>query len=120
MSPCPGVGVACGFAGPVVLGIDAHAHRPPRRDRLLPGVEADVPACAALPEGVAFSEKLHCASYSADGLTAAGQPDADETERMPSETAEYARPGQPGRWAAVGGGGLTAGGRCPLLPGGRL
>lgn len=36
--PAPGVGVACGAAGLIVLDVDAHAHSLPRRDRLLPGI----------------------------------------------------------------------------------
>ncbi|MFI0220249.1 bifunctional DNA primase/polymerase [Streptomyces lydicus] len=36
--PAPGVGVACGAAGLIVIDIDAHAHPLPGRDRLLPGI----------------------------------------------------------------------------------
>ncbi len=37
-TPEPGVGVACGPAGLVVIDIDAHSQEPPTRDQLLPGI----------------------------------------------------------------------------------
>ncbi|MGW8954709.1 bifunctional DNA primase/polymerase [Streptomyces sp. NPDC055709] len=37
-TPTPGVGVACGPAGLVVIDIDAHEKTPPARDQLLPGI----------------------------------------------------------------------------------
>ncbi|MEU9979549.1 bifunctional DNA primase/polymerase [Streptomyces sp. NPDC051014] len=44
VSPSPGVGVACGPAGLVVIDIDAHQAEVPSRDHLLPGIN--------IPEGV--------------------------------------------------------------------
>ncbi|MDQ0904417.1 hypothetical protein QFZ22_000402 [Streptomyces canus] len=86
--------------------------------RVLTAVLAEVAACAAVAEGAAFSEKLNRAAYTAGGLVAAGQLDAGEAERVLRETAEYARPGQRRRCAAIICCGLAVGGRRPLFPGG--
>ncbi|MEU0603152.1 bifunctional DNA primase/polymerase [Streptomyces sp. NPDC006393] len=88
-------------------------------NRVLTPLLADVAACAAVPEGAAFSEKLNRASYTAGGLVAAGRLDAGEAERVLRETAELARPGQQRRCAAIIRSGLNAGGRRPLHLGDR-
>ncbi|WP_254399433.1 bifunctional DNA primase/polymerase [Streptomyces sp. AC602_WCS936] len=80
---------------------------------------AEVAACAVVPEGASFSEKLNRAAFTAGGLVAAGRLDAGEAERLLRETAELARPGQRRRYAAIIRSGLNAGVRRPLHLGGR-
>ncbi|WNI27257.1 bifunctional DNA primase/polymerase [Streptomyces sp. ITFR-16] len=88
-------------------------------ERLLAGVLAEVTACAAVPEGAAFSEKLNRAAYTAGGLVAAGRLTEDEAVRALREAAERARPGQQRRSLAVIRGSLSAGRARPLPLGGR-
>lgn len=88
--------------------------------RALAGVLAEVAACAALPEGAGFSEKLNRAAYTAGGLVAAGHLTEAEAERVLRETAEHARPGQERRCAAIIRSGLSAGRLRPLSLGGRV
>jgi hypothetical protein len=88
-------------------------------DRALASVLAEVAACAAVPEGVAFSEKLNRAAYTAGGLVAAGRLGQEEAEDLLRRVAEQARPGQERRYGAVIRGGLSAGRRRPLILGGR-
>ncbi|MEV6385876.1 bifunctional DNA primase/polymerase [Streptomyces sp. NPDC051773] len=88
-------------------------------DRALASVLAEVAACAAVPEGAAFSEKLNRAAYTAGGLVATGQLGQDEAETLLRQVAEQARPGQRRRYGAVIRSGLSAGRRRPLTPGGR-
>ncbi|MFD3481336.1 bifunctional DNA primase/polymerase [Streptomyces sp. NPDC058695] len=87
--------------------------------RVLRASLADVSACAAVPEGAAFSEKLNRAAYIAGGLVAAGHLDADEAERSLTEAAALARGGQERRCASIIRSGLRAGQLHPLHPGGR-
>lgn len=88
--------------------------------RTLTTVLAEVAACAAVPEGAAFSEKLNRAAYTAGGLVAAGLLSADAAERALRDAAEHARPGQERRCGAIIRSGLSAGSHRPLTPGGRL
>ncbi|MBT2454881.1 bifunctional DNA primase/polymerase [Streptomyces sp. ISL-86] len=87
--------------------------------RLLAGVLAEVAACAAVPEGAAFSEKLNRAAYTAGGLVAAGHVTEAEATRTLQAAAEQARPGQESRCRAIIRGGLRAGSMRPLALGGR-
>lgn len=87
--------------------------------RALAPLLAEVADCAAVPEGAAFSEKLNRAAYTAGGLAAAGHLSADEAERVLTEAAEYARPGQERRYGAIIRSGLGAGRLRPLSLGGR-
>ncbi|MFI6005828.1 bifunctional DNA primase/polymerase [Streptomyces sp. NPDC051366] len=89
-------------------------------ERVLAGVLAAVAACAAVPEGAAFSEKLNRAAYTAGGLVAAGYVTRAEAARALQETAERARPGQHRRCSAIIRGGLGAGLARPLALGGRV
>ncbi|WP_245883588.1 bifunctional DNA primase/polymerase [Streptomyces hyaluromycini] len=84
--------------------------------RLLSGLLAEVAACAAVPEGAGFTDKLNRAAYTAGGLVAAGL--LAEAEQVLGEVAEYARPGQERRYAAVIRSGISAGRMRPLSPGG--
>lgn len=88
-------------------------------DRVLTGVLAEVAACAAVPEGAAFSEKLNRAAYTAGGLVAAGHLTEAEATRVLRDAAEQARPGQQRRCLAIIRGGLSAGLARPLSLGGR-
>ncbi|MFF4276095.1 bifunctional DNA primase/polymerase [Streptomyces sp. NPDC001536] len=87
--------------------------------RVLGALLEEVAACAAVAEGAAFSEKLNRAAYTAGGLVAGGQLEVTEAERVLSEAAEHARPGQERRYAGIIRSGLTAGRMRPLSPGGR-
>ncbi|MEV5878536.1 bifunctional DNA primase/polymerase [Streptomyces sp. NPDC052101] len=87
--------------------------------RVLTGLLAEVVACAAVPEGAAFTEKLNRAAYTAGGLVAAGLLTEQEAERALNEAAAQARPGQERRYGTVIRGGLNAGRTRPLSPGGR-
>ncbi|WP_442815245.1 bifunctional DNA primase/polymerase [Streptomyces sp. NBC_01298] len=87
--------------------------------RLLTGVLAEVVACAAVPEGAAFSEKLNRAAYTAGGLVAAGHLTETDAAGLLREAAERARPGQERRSGAVIRSGLRAGAMRPLSLGGR-
>ncbi len=83
-------------------------------------VLAIVAACASVPEGAAFSEKLNRAAYTAGGLVAAGLITASDAERALADAAEHARPGQERRYGAIIRSGLSAGLHRPLTPpGGR-
>ncbi|MFC4061854.1 bifunctional DNA primase/polymerase [Planomonospora corallina] len=87
--------------------------------RALDGVLAEVAACAAVPEGAGFSGKLNTAAYTAGGLVAAGHLARAEAERLLTETAAQARPGQERRCAQIIRSGMDAGARRPLHIGGR-
>ncbi|MEW2418673.1 bifunctional DNA primase/polymerase [Streptomyces sp. NPDC046866] len=79
-------------------------------------VLAIVAACAAVPEGAAFSEKLNRAAYTAGGLVAAGLLTPADAERALADAAEHARPGQERRYGAIIRSGLSAGLQRPLTP----
>jgi hypothetical protein len=92
---------------------------PDRQDRTLAPLVAAVAACAAVPEGAAFSEKLNRAAYTAGGLVAAGLLGEAAAEHALTDAAHRARPAQPQRSAAIIRSGLSAGARRPLTPGPR-
>lgn len=87
--------------------------------RVLATVLAEVAACAAVPEGAGFSEKLNRAAYTAGGLVAAGHVSEAEASRALREAAERARPGQERRSDVIIRSGLRAGSVRPLSLGGR-
>ncbi|MFC8920268.1 bifunctional DNA primase/polymerase [Streptomyces sp. WAC05374] len=87
--------------------------------RALATVLGEVAACAAVPEGAAFSAKLNRAAYTAGGLVAAGHLTAGDAEQALRQAAEQARPGQERRYGAIIRSGLNAGSLRPLSPGGR-
>ncbi|MFF4934221.1 bifunctional DNA primase/polymerase [Streptomyces griseofuscus] len=88
--------------------------------RVLSGLLAEVAACAAVAEGVGFTEKLNRAAYTAGGLVAAGLLAEEAALRALRDAAAYARPGQERRYGAVIRSGLSAGRTRPLSPGGHL
>jgi hypothetical protein len=87
--------------------------------RVLTKVLSEVAACAAAPEGAAFSEKLNRAAYTAGGLVAAGHLSEAEAEQTLTELAAGVRPGQERRCEAIIRSGLRAGERHPIVLGGR-
>lgn len=86
--------------------------------RALAALLAEVAACAAVPQGAGFTEKLNRAAYTAGGLVAAGRIGEREAQQALTESAERARPGQQRRYAAVIRSGLSAGRTRPLALGG--
>ncbi|MGR6924489.1 bifunctional DNA primase/polymerase [[Actinomadura] parvosata] len=87
--------------------------------RALHKLIAEVVACAAVPEGAGFSDKLNRAAFTAGGLVAGGYLSSDEARRLLTEAADRARPGQERRCAPIIRSGLAAGARRPLHPAGR-
>ncbi|MFC8453094.1 bifunctional DNA primase/polymerase [Kitasatospora sp. NPDC057223] len=88
-------------------------------DRLLLTALSEVTACQLLAQGAGFSDKLNRAAFTAGGLTAAGYLAEAEAQRMLTEAAAAARPGQERRAAQIIRSGLAAGARRPLHPEGR-
>ncbi|MEU9148160.1 bifunctional DNA primase/polymerase [Streptomyces sp. NPDC048349] len=102
--------------------VEASGGRPqgprPRQagERVLGSLLDDVRACAARPEGTAFSEKLNRAAFTAGGLVAAGHLTAGECRHLLLEAAEHARPHQPRRNVLIVEAGLRAGSDRPIHP----
>ncbi|MBG0818580.1 bifunctional DNA primase/polymerase [Planomonospora sp. ID82291] len=82
--------------------------------RALDRVLDEVLACAAVPEGAGFTAKLNVAAYTAGGLVAAGHLVQAEAERLLTDAATRARPGQTRRCEQIIRTGLAAGARRPL------
>ncbi|MFD4577887.1 bifunctional DNA primase/polymerase [Streptomyces sp. NPDC058417] len=80
-------------------------------------VLAPVAACGQFSEGAGFSDALNRAAYTLGGLAAAGRLTQDEAERLLTEAAAAARPGQERRSAQIIRSGLSAGLRNPLHDG---
>nr|WP_237694645.1 bifunctional DNA primase/polymerase [Streptomyces sp. SID2563] len=116
-SPAPGPRPVPPRARQAVLAAGGRSDAP--GERLLTGLLADVAACASVPEGAAFSEKLNRAAYTAGGLVAAGHLSEDEAVRQLRDAAGLARPDQERRSLAIIRGGLGAGRLRPLALGGR-
>ncbi|MFD0271382.1 bifunctional DNA primase/polymerase [Streptomyces sp. NPDC127106] len=87
--------------------------------RMLSALLADVAACAQVPEGAGFTEKLNRAAYTLGGLAAAGQLAQEKAEQVLLDTAVMARPGQNQRIEQIIRSGMTAGAKRPLHLGGR-
>lgn len=75
---------------------------------------ADVEACAGIPEGAGFTEKLNRAAFTAGGLVGAGQMAEGEAWRLLNDAAQKARPSQQGRNARIMSAGFYAGTKRPL------
>ncbi|WP_338704400.1 bifunctional DNA primase/polymerase (plasmid) [Streptomyces sp. Q6] len=88
-------------------------------DRLLAPLLAEVAACAAVPEGASFSEKLNRAAYTVGGLTAGGYLTEAEGLALLWDVARTARPGQERRSRTIIESALSAGAQRPLHPRGR-
>ncbi|MGA4846461.1 hypothetical protein ACOBQB_09410 [Streptomyces sp. G5(2025)] len=82
-------------------------------------VLAPVSACAGVPQGAGFSEKLNRAAYTAGGLVAAGHLTADQARAALLAAAVHARPGQERRALQIIRSGMRAGDRHPLELGAR-
>ncbi|MER7960252.1 bifunctional DNA primase/polymerase [Streptomyces sp. NPDC096030] len=92
----------------------AHPSRPAQRvfSFLLDAVRA----CAAAPSGMAFSEKLNRAAFTAGGFVASGYLSAAESREQLLAAAVHARPHQSRRSARIIESGLRAGGAYPIEP----
>ncbi|MFZ3562772.1 bifunctional DNA primase/polymerase [Streptomyces sp. BH097] len=92
---------------------------PSAAQRILDPLLAEVDACAAVPEGAAFTEKLNRAAFTAGGLAVAGHVDEHEVRALLEEHATRARPRQQARNARIISDALAAGTARPLDPRGR-
>ncbi|MFB9520294.1 bifunctional DNA primase/polymerase [Streptomyces cremeus] len=92
---------------------------PRAAQRLLDPLLAEVAACAAIPEGASFSEKLNRAAYTAGGLVAGGHFAEPQARELLTQAAQTARPHQPQRNSTIIDSGLVAGAIRPLHPQGR-
>nr|WP_308460840.1 bifunctional DNA primase/polymerase [Streptomyces sp. Ru71] len=88
-------------------------------ERALGALLAEVAACASVPQGAGFTEKLNRAAYTAGGLVAAGLLGEEAALAALTRAAAHARPGQKRRYSAVIRGGMNAGRSRPLSLGGR-
>ncbi|MEV2255968.1 bifunctional DNA primase/polymerase [Streptomyces sp. NPDC050147] len=100
--------------------------RAPRRRRSAKGAErllepllAEVAACAAVPEGASFTEKLNRVAYTAGGLVQGGHLTETEVRELLQEAARAARPAQEHRNLTIIESALSAGAQRPLHPRGR-
>ncbi|MFI7643523.1 bifunctional DNA primase/polymerase [Nonomuraea sp. NPDC049400] len=82
--------------------------------RTLEKLLAEVLACAAVPEGAGFADKLNRAAYTIGGLVAAQYLSESDARNLLYEAAGRARPNQDRRCAAIIGSALAAGSRRPL------
>ncbi|MFH8736761.1 bifunctional DNA primase/polymerase [Streptomyces sp. NPDC017964] len=88
-------------------------------ERLLEPLLGEVAACAAVPEGASFTEKLNRAAYTAGGLVQGGHLTEHEARTLLVECAGQARPHQERRNLAIIESALSAGAQRPLHPRGR-
>ncbi|MFI2620605.1 bifunctional DNA primase/polymerase [Streptomyces sp. NPDC018584] len=88
-------------------------------ERLLNPLLSEVAACAAVPEGASFTEKLNRAAYTAGGLVQGGHLDRSAARQLLLEVARSARPAQEGRNLTIIESALSAGAQRPLHPRGR-
>ncbi|MFJ5220727.1 bifunctional DNA primase/polymerase [Streptomyces sp. NPDC088354] len=113
-----------------------HVHAPPQplsaptrrrvtrnsRDRAWRALEtllAAVDACATIPEGAGFTEKLNRAAFTAGGFSQGGRISLDEACQLLIDAADRARPHQAARNRQIIKSALAAGARRPLHPEGR-
>ncbi|MET8957480.1 bifunctional DNA primase/polymerase [Streptomyces sp. NPDC004533] len=101
------------------------AARMPRRrapkaaSRILEPLLDQVAACAAVPEGAGFTEKLNRAAFTAGGLAQGGHLTESEARTLLLETANRARPHQERRNVVIIESALSAGAQRPFHPKGR-
>ncbi|MFF0219140.1 bifunctional DNA primase/polymerase [Streptomyces vinaceus] len=100
---------------PASLGLSGRQEPP----AVLLAVLGDLAACAAVPSGAGFTERLNRAAYTVGGLIAAGRLEAGVGERALADAAAWVRPGQSERARRIIAGGLAAGRARPLYMGGR-
>ncbi len=101
---------------PTALPIPRKAARrsPTKAHRLLDPLLTEVTACAVVPHGASFTEKLNRAAYTAGGLTAAGHLTEAEASELLEEAAQSARPHQIQRNRTIIDSALAAGATRPL------
>ncbi|MET9535066.1 MULTISPECIES: bifunctional DNA primase/polymerase [unclassified Streptomyces] len=85
-----------------------------RANRLLEPLLAQVEACAAAPEGTAFTEKLNRAAYTAGGLVASGHLTETQARDLLITAADAARPNRSRHSLTVIASALSAGAARPL------
>ncbi|MEV6404053.1 bifunctional DNA primase/polymerase [Streptomyces sp. NPDC003011] len=98
--------------------------RRPRRaptaaSRLLAPLLAEVEACAAIPEGAGFTEKLNRAAFTAGGLIQGGHLKEIDVRAQLLEAANRARPHLERRSLSIIDSALSAGAQRPFHPRGR-
>ncbi|MFD8978493.1 bifunctional DNA primase/polymerase [Streptomyces sp. NPDC059564] len=103
-------------ARPATAQVPRPAARPDSTgaQRLLEPLLAAVQACAAVPQGASFTEKLNRAAYTAGGLVAAGHLTDTEARELLTVAADAARPHQSHRSLATITSALSAGLHRPL------
>ncbi|MFE5614159.1 bifunctional DNA primase/polymerase [Streptomyces sp. NPDC056524] len=84
--------------------------------RVLASLLEDVRACEASPSGMAFTEKLNRAAFTAGGLAQAGHLAEAECRDLLLQAATHARPHQARRNALIVETGLRAGSARPIHP----
>ncbi|MFI5801903.1 bifunctional DNA primase/polymerase [Streptomyces sp. NPDC051561] len=105
------------FAVPTPRGRPRRAPR--AAERLLEPLLAEAAACASVPEGASFTEKLNRAAYTAGGLVAGGHLADHVVRELLAQAARAARPHQPQRNTTIIESALAAGATRPLHPQGR-
>ncbi|MBX9427537.1 bifunctional DNA primase/polymerase (plasmid) [Streptomyces lateritius] len=84
--------------------------------RVLASLLEEIRACVASPSGMAFTEKLNRAAFTAGGLAQAGHLDEAECRDVLLRAATHARPHQPRRNAHIIETGMRAGSARPIHP----
>jgi hypothetical protein len=103
-----------------IPGLLSRVRRAPKAaERLLEPLLAEVTACAAVPQGASFTEKLNRAAFTAGGLVAAGHLADTDVRDLLARAAHAARPHQPQRNTTIIDSALAAGATRPLHPQGR-
>ncbi|MFE9500226.1 bifunctional DNA primase/polymerase [Streptomyces collinus] len=87
--------------------------------RILHSIVSEVAACAALPDGASFTEKLNRAAYTAGGLVQGGYFSEAQAREFLEEAARYARPHQERRNIGIIESALSVGAQRPFHPRGR-
>jgi hypothetical protein len=90
--------------------------RPAGAQAVLRPLLDEVEACAAVPEGTAFTEKLNRAAWTAGGLSAAGHLAHGEVREQLLHAAQHARPHQMQRNESIIDAALDAGAVRPFHP----
>ncbi len=95
--------------------LKSRARRAPKAaHRVLQPLLDDIAACAAVPCGASFTEKLNRAAFTAGGLVQTGHLAIGEIRELLCETARQARPHQEGRNISIIDSALSAGAQRPF------
>jgi bifunctional DNA primase/polymerase-like protein len=106
-------------ASPVPTPRRAHRRAPAAAHRILEPLLAEVAACAAVPQGAGFTEKLNRAAFTAGGLTSGGHLAESDARALLLDAAHHARPHQQRRNVTIIESALSAGAQRPFHPQGR-